>query len=127
MISGAIINNVTAGGAKAQVADASIRRPSVATQYGRPAVADKATAKDEAELKVLTSNIKTKPTSRVVNKHIQAIMAAKGREIVKKQLPAEVGRAVEDAVQTSVKSGVISKAEGEGMRYALASEMLKRS
>ena len=128
MISGAIVNNVAAGGVRAPVADTAVGKSSIVPKYGVPAKADKSSAKDEAELKSLTSNVNTRSKlPPVVRRHIEALMAKKGREIVEKRLSPEVGRAVENAVQTSLKSGVVTEAESEGMRYAIGSEMLKRS
>jgi len=123
MISGAKVGGVAPGAPRVQDVSKPVGRSPEISRYGSPVKADKSS---EIELKALTKSVRPKMTSGVVKKHIEAIMTKKGHEIVKR-LPKEVGDAVEDAVQTSLRSGVITKAESDGMRYAIGSEMLKRS
>ncbi len=123
MISGAKVGRIAPGATSVQKVSNPVSKSQNISKYGSPAKPDKSA---EAELKSLTKSVRPKMTSKVAKKHIEAIMTKRGHEIVKK-LPKEVGDAVEDAVQTSLRSGVITKAESDGMRYAIGSEMLKRS
>lgn len=94
--------------------------------YGVPVEPDgRPSFEDELALQGLEKRSSTPPTSKMVFAHLEKLVAAKGHEYAERLQP-KARRAVEEAVDTSVKSGMITEMEGDGMRLALAQEMIRR-